>query len=235
MENYEYNEANPQLRKTGTLTAGLVLSIVSIVAYLLYLVFCIISTEWENNYMINTIISVIITALCIGVLVAFIPYLGNFNMQSAKALIFCMIGIHAVSALMSVIFFFIHTAAMNSGNVSLSGIYGMINAVYLVFYIVYWAAAITLGAVLISNKSDFVGGIRAIGITYILLAVCSVFVYFLRMFGYSLMPDLLSSPATMKVYNIILTSVSIISNIIVLAVYLYVFARASQYATSRMR
>lgn len=233
MEYNEYNEARPQLRKTGTLTAGLALSIITIVVYLFYLAFLIISTEWENSYMLSTIISVIITVLYISVLAAFIPYLDNFNMQSAKALTFGMIGVHVVSALMSIIFFAVHTAAMKSGNVSHSGMYSMISAVYLVFYIVYWAASIALGAVLISNKSDFVGGIRVIGITYILLAVCSVFVYFFRMFGYSIMPDILSSPATMKVYNIILSSVSIISNMIVLAAYLYVFAKAGQYKTNK--
>lgn len=225
-------EKRPSLQRTGMLTTGIALCIASIVAYLI-LIGLYFTDFWNyNTYLpLSVLAGAIPQILYICILVAFLRYLGNFNMQSVKTAI-------TVVIILQIIYIFL-VAGNNiankiitaDGSYSMHSWYSVIGAIFTIFNLISWAAYIVAGAVMLNTKSDFAGGIRTLGWVFIAVTIANIFVYIFRTFGASMIINStgdMSSDSIGLLYAF-LAVLSTLFDIITTISILYVFAKARQY------
>lgn len=229
---YEHEEdLKPQLKKTGTLTLGMVLSIATLVLYMLYIAFYSTQSPFNINYGLSTGITAVIGISYIGVIISFIPYLSNFNMQSIKTIAYVIVILHIISVLMKIGFFALHKA-MEDSMMSVSTWAQMTNAIYMIINLIFSVVSILFGGMMIANKSDFVGGIRFLGGVIIATTLSKMFIYIFQTFALPYIIMGMENNEGVASYYSILSSVSMVMNMCVIATYLYVFVKAWQYSSA---
>jgi hypothetical protein len=227
---YQYfdDEQKPRLEKTGTLMPGVIISIITIFFYMIMIIISMIQFGGAYNHTISIGLITIIGLLYIGVLALFVPYVDNFRLQTVKMLLIAIILLHFISVLMTLAFYVLNTIMMQDENMSVSTWASITNAIYTVFNIIFWVTCIALGAVMLGSKSDYVGGIRAIGGVIIAMTIGGIFIHFFRMLA---LPQILMSAdiEDMKFAHSVVSVVTMLLNVVIIAAFLFVYMRALQY------
>lgn len=224
---YGYNQPKPQLLNTKYLSAGIVLSVITAILYVLQLILYFLGIEMGYNHTILfTGFNVLINIFWIALLAVSIPYLSNFNMQSSKALTYALIGVYLLSIVINIAFSVANTYMMETDNVEISTWINISNVAFMIFNLLLWAVCIGLAVTMISNKSDFVGGIRYIGIAYLVMVIGSVLIYF---FEKVIFPNFYGIDGFIEIGIVIISVAHMILSLLILAGYAYVFMKARQY------
>lgn len=229
---YGYNEPKPQLHNAKYLSAGIILSVVAAVFNIFFAVLYIVESfaEYNDNSLMYTVTSILPTLLFIGILLLFMSYIGNFGMQTLKTLIIVIIVLHVVAMLLNISYMVFNKLMFQSGTMSISQWAAITGIVYMVFNFIFWAGGIAFAALMIGNKTDFVGGIRYIGIAYLIMVLANIAIYFIRMLAIPyLSMGFDSTIDNMRMTNALLSAVSMGFRFITLLTFAHVFIKARRY------
>jgi len=235
MENiYGFEEPvqKPQLHNTRYLKAGIVLSSVAVAFSLFLIAYYILDSFSEDggSHIGYNIISVISTFLFVSILLTLLSYVGNFNMQSLKMLGILVIILFFISMMMDIGYSVWQRHMLESGTMSFSQWGAITGVLYMVFNLIFWAVGIAFSAVMISNKTDFVGGIRSLGTVYLTMILVNIAIYIIRLFALPYLSFLYDSAIdNMRLANALLSSVTLAFRVILFCTFIYVFSKARQY------
>lgn len=132
---------------------------------------------------------------------------------------------------MKIGFFALHKA-MEDSMMSVSTWAQMTNAIYMIINLIFSVVSILFGGMMIANKSDFVGGIRFLGGVIIATTLSKMFIYIFQTFALPYIIMGMENNEGVASYYSILSSVSMVMNMCVIATYLYVFFKARQYSSA---
>jgi len=232
---YEEEEQEiPSLQKTGMLSTGTVLCITALAFQFITIVLYFAPSVFtgENAYLYNVTLMIITGGLYIGVLAAFRSYLTNFHTQSVNTLFAVIIIYQIVSVLVSAGMMVGNITILRSDTADFTAWYKITSIFRTLLSIIGWILYFVAGAMLLSNKFDFIGGIRAVGGVIIAVNIASIFLFFFNIFGISMLINLMD--INYESHNILyrFTGIAgILVDIIAILPFLYVFNKARQYNT----